>query len=72
MNEQDRLAKVAAVRPNIDERDVDAVRRKTPEHGFGPDFTVPHQCSCFVNGRLGSRFCSILLVARPAPSKRRS
>ena len=46
MDEQDRLAKVAAVRPNIDERDLDAVRRKTPELWGAPELSVPHGRSC--------------------------
>ena len=41
VNEQDGLAKIAAERRDVDERDVDAVRRKMPEFG-APAAFVPH------------------------------
>jgi hypothetical protein len=41
MNEQNWLAKVAAVRRNIDERDLDAVRRKALEHPNCPRSVRP-------------------------------
>ena len=48
MNEQDRLAEVAPLRLDVDERDVDAAGRKAPELGAAPDVLVPHGRSCLV------------------------
>ena len=52
MNEQDRLVQVAPLRRDIDERDVDAVRRKMPELGDAPNVFVPHGRSSMLGSRL--------------------
>jgi hypothetical protein len=43
MNEQDRLVEVLPLRLDVDESDVDAIRRKMPELGDAADMVVLHE-----------------------------
>ena len=42
MDQQDRLAKVMRPRRDIDERDLDPIRRETPELGGAAQLAVAH------------------------------